>query len=411
MQAGELVWLDYGEVPQVVHGRLLLAHLVNDWYVGVTPDGHVYPELYNVARNGDIVAIHRSPAGGGAPPGVPPGALYGFAPFTAAQLHTWTVEAQTEAAALQAAGYPGMGDGGGAGVGAGAGALGGGGGGPAAAGAGAGGGGGAIAAALAAGAIVGAAPPVVGGGAGGGGGVAGGGAAFGAAGAAPGAAGAGPAGGGAGGVLAGGAAAGAAPVVGAGGAPAIPTDIRTLAVKYDNNGDRKRTFQSAVELISEDPFADYPISGPRTLHWGLKFMAEHGGTPNGWHQKWKSEMKLQSHDGGVEGHETACRLLEMGSCYDQLNLGNCAIGEGLMREVMCTEERYKDRASSSSDGRLGEKALFQGHSQRHALCIHPELITHISSELSKEASILKERRKAREERALLKPEKPEKAGK
>ena len=138
-------------------------------------------------------------------------------------------------------------------------------------------------------------------------------------------------------------------------------------------------------------------------------MLEHGNTPPGWHTKWKAEMKRQSADGGVDTHETLCRVLYSGLTYDQLNLGNLVVAEMMMRELMFIEEKYKDRAGGAKDGSLSEKSLFVGHEQRVVLCIFPELITYyIGEEMRKEALVMKERRKAREERALIKPPKPDK---
>ena len=87
------------------------------------------------------------------------------------------------------------------------------------------------------------------------------------------------------------------------------------------------------------------------------------------------------------------------------------MAEMIMREIMVIEEKYRDRLGqkeSSNSAIAGELALFRGMEQRQCLCIHPELIAYIGEELKKEALILKERRKAREERNLLKPPKPEK---
>ena len=455
VEPGKLFWFDYGEVPRCVHGRIALVHVVGDWWIGVSPDGDVYEERYS-DDDPDVAFIWPASRAGGGPPGVAARHLYGFAPLKAADLHQYFTEAAAYRVQFLAALGPAAGAGGGAGGGllvpgampAAAPAGGAAGGGPGAAAAGL------VAAAMHAGGVAGHAVPlplpgIGGGAAAAGGGVAGGGAVLGGPGAgaavAPGAGlGAGvPAGAGAGGGAAPGAAAlgapggGAGDPLGAGAAPAVggglaamagglgigagafaadgagtPADVRVLPVAYDSTGTRRRTFESAVALITEDEFADYPIKGPRTLGrtlgWGLRFMLEHGGTPNGWHRKWKSEMKLQSTDGGVEQHDSACRLLEFATTYDQLNLGNLAWGEACMREVMVAGERYKDRAIGSGDAqgvaRLNEKNLFLGQEQRQALCIHPGLIEYIGKEMAKEALVLKERRKAREERALLRPD-------
>ena len=62
LEVGNVVWLDYGEDPRVVHGRLLIEELdaqTNEW-VSATPDRHVYPEIYDVAGNDDIDALYSS---------------------------------------------------------------------------------------------------------------------------------------------------------------------------------------------------------------------------------------------------------------------------------------------------------------------------------------------------------------
>ena len=41
---GDVVFVDYGEVPQVVHTRLVGAHVRDDIYVIITPDHDVSPQ-------------------------------------------------------------------------------------------------------------------------------------------------------------------------------------------------------------------------------------------------------------------------------------------------------------------------------------------------------------------------------
>ncbi len=68
------------------------------------------------------------------------------------------------------------------------------------------------------------------------------------------------------------------------------------------------------------------------------------------------------------------------------------------------EERWKSRIAGAVDAEAVQDAhLYAGPSTRGTLCIHPGLQEWIASELSKEYAVSKERRKAREERALQKP--------
>ena len=39
---GDLAYIDYGEIPQTVHTRILGAHVADDLWVIVTPDHDVY---------------------------------------------------------------------------------------------------------------------------------------------------------------------------------------------------------------------------------------------------------------------------------------------------------------------------------------------------------------------------------
>eukprot|EP00973_Karenia_brevis_P003209 442771-Karenia_brevis.AAC.1 len=67
-------------------------------------------------------------------------------------------------------------------------------------------------------------------------------------------------------------------------------------------------------------------------------MAENGGTPLGWHAKWRADGKLQATDAGVSTHELACKMLQTMCCYDQLDVGNLASAEIMARQLQIVEE-------------------------------------------------------------------------
>ena len=71
------------------------------------------------------------------------------------------------------------------------------------------------------------------------------------------------------------------------------------------------------------------------------------------------------------------------------------------------EERYSDRVSVAQSG-SEEAAIFGGLGARGNLCICPDLKAHVAEELKSITAVNKERRKAREERALVKA--PKKRG-
>ena len=103
-------------------------------------------------------------------------------------------------------------------------------------------------------------------------------------------------------------------------------------------------------------------------------------------------------------HDAARRSLELFCCHDQLQVGALAGCEFLARQVQLVEEKWKDRILGKTDGDLASEAhLFGGMTARCTICVSPELSSWVALELSKESAVLKERRKAREERALAKP--------
>jgi hypothetical protein len=68
------------------------------------------------------------------------------------------------------------------------------------------------------------------------------------------------------------------------------------------------------------------------------------------------------------------------------------------------EERWRDRVQSGASAEAQLDAhLYAGMPTRGGLCICPDLSKWISEELQREASVMKEKRKAREERALVRP--------
>lgn len=87
IQIGDICYLDYGEVPQVVHARLVLAEVdrQNSDFVILTPDHDVYTERLD-GGDPDLVGFYRSAANGAPPVGVAIGLVYGFAPMAAADL-------------------------------------------------------------------------------------------------------------------------------------------------------------------------------------------------------------------------------------------------------------------------------------------------------------------------------------
>jgi hypothetical protein len=189
---------------------------------------------------------------------------------------------------------------------------------------------------------------------------------------------------------------------------AARADPRVLLLKNDGSGQRHRDFRETVPLLQEGETQQWPVRGPRTAKWVLRHMADHAGTPIAWHTKWLHETRLEADPPSVVAHETACRLLHVMTCFDELDASNCAVGEIIARQVQLVEEKHRDAGSKKTQGdsASSDSHLYLGTtSTRGGLCICPALQDWISDELRREASVMKERRKAREEREIARPKK------
>lgn len=180
-------------------------------------------------------------------------------------------------------------------------------------------------------------------------------------------------------------------------------DVRVLAVLYDQQGQRFRSFADAIVILEEIVWPDSPVKGPCTVLWVCRFIRENAGTPTQWHIRWTSLAKLQASDEGVALHEVSCRALEIAVCYNQLSIGALATIEYLARQIQTQEQRWRDRITGTIGDQQQEAQLFSGVSGRTPLCISPALQEWVAEEARKESAVLKEQRKAREERALARP--------
>ena len=210
--------------------------------------------------------------------------------------------------------------------------------------------------------------------------------------------------------------AGGGGAIGGGGLPPASSadDARTLTISRDQDGNRHKEFRQASLECRETEFTDWPIAGPRTAKWVIQFVAENGGTPLAHHQAWRSACRMQPSDGPVIEHESYSRILQIMMNYDQVDVSNLASAELIVRHLQRIEEKHKDKLVAISDDNLGgETALFMGLAQgsRAGLCVAPALQTWLGKQLQEEALLTKERRKAREERALMRQPKKEKGAK
>ena len=180
-------------------------------------------------------------------------------------------------------------------------------------------------------------------------------------------------------------------------------DARVLPVVATAEGVRRRNFTDSARELTESEWLGWPLRGPRTAKWCVDFLGQEDRHPRARHTKWRHEAQLMNSDIGVADHELVMRTLELAIVFDQLNVSELCCFELLLRKAQVSEWRHRDRicGQGAGDDIADDEFLFLGTSEtRGMLMVCPELSDHITAELHKEATVMKERRKLRDERRI-----------
>ena len=201
---------------------------------------------------------------------------------------------------------------------------------------------------------------------------------------------------------------GAVPVPRVGG---VNTASRTLALAFNGVGARYREIRATHDALQEEEIVDWPLKGPRSLKWVLRFMLDQtGGGPCARVQQFMQLAKLQYTDGHMTEYNILAKVLELAIQWDQLMVSNLACFELISRRMQLIEEKYKMRLPQMDKNVLdpeSDAGIFLGlgtHSMagRNTVCVMPALAEYIGEELNREASISKGKVKAHQLRLELK---------
>ena len=174
-----------------------------------------------------------------------------------------------------------------------------------------------------------------------------------------------------------------------------PVEMRTLAVRYDAREERHRDWRDAAAEFVEDEFADWPVSGPRTMVWLCRHWSRQGCTPVQWLDRYLAAEPYGA--GDRSAHELRClsEVFQTAGCYDQLNLGGCACFELLARRWQLILSAHA-KSAASPDYSGGEH--FEGL-ERRRVGVAPQLQEYVAKKMKDEAEIEKQKDKARGLRA------------
>ena len=190
-------------------------------------------------------------------------------------------------------------------------------------------------------------------------------------------------------------------------------DARVLSITT-NDGRRVRSFRETIPELTETSWSDqgWPVAGPRTFRWLVRFIGENSVHPLAHHVRFKQLAGLTSSDPGAAEHERCMRVIETALVFDQVQGAELAALELVARAAQLIELRHREKIIGGFGNSVDEDAfLYLGSGKtRGLLAVSPLLEEYVASELSKETATLKERRKAREERSAPHPKKEAKGG-
>ncbi|CAK0895865.1 unnamed protein product, partial [Prorocentrum cordatum] len=174
----------------------------------------------------------------------------------------------------------------------------------------------------------------------------------------------------------------------------------------------RRGWSDICKDLTETAYPTWTAPGPRTAKWCAEWLDRRSTTPAAHHRQFLSVFGLRPGAWGVEIYGAALRVLEEAACFDGVNICDLAGIESLMRKTELTEYVYwmdsmgatekaeEDKEPSASTvtfvGLMDEAAIFSGlNKDTGSAMVCPALLDHVSREVEKDATILKQVRKAK----------------
>lgn len=193
-------------------------------------------------------------------------------------------------------------------------------------------------------------------------------------------------------------------------------DACLLGINFQGVTRAERQWRDVSKETQEEKFEDWGVPGPRTAQWCVRFLNRRNGGPQDHHRWWVQSHSLKPDAWGVAEHDHLMKALDKLGRYDGLDLANIAGVEMMFRRVQLIEYIYSERgpgkgASKGDGGKKEDKmnsiqqyesTIFAGsHKEFGDVMVAPSLLEYVAKEVESEAAVMKQVRKAREERAAV----------
>lgn len=154
-------------------------------------------------------------------------------------------------------------------------------------------------------------------------------------------------------------------------------------------------------MLEQETLPDWIFDGPRTTKEHIAPITRKSNTPSAYHSKWALESGVDKKSAEALAHEIGMDIIEAALTYDQLNGANLACLVLLARWMQMTEHAIPQNPKRPEI--TVNPGVFPGSmSSASAGGLTSTLAKHVAAKSAEKAAVLKEQRRAREERALLK---------
>jgi hypothetical protein len=181
-------------------------------------------------------------------------------------------------------------------------------------------------------------------------------------------------------------------------------DGRINGRKMNLLGSPERTLAEAAAACSEYDLG-WTLTGPRTTKWCLSYLAIEGLGLEAHHERFRTLCKLESSTWGVVEHFQLSMFLRQLIQVDCLNCLNSLGIELMFRRLQTIEFAHGERAREAEAKTVGGKLSIEEQAtfgaivrQAGTLMVAPALLDYVKGEVEKDVALQKGMRKAREER-------------
>jgi len=168
-------------------------------------------------------------------------------------------------------------------------------------------------------------------------------------------------------------------------------DIRTLAVEFDTQGRRHKSWKGVCDEIYAEGMESAPLEGPCSVVSLCRYFEVHGGNPRDWLSVWCREKGLDGSERVCHELRTLADIIYLTGTFDQLNLASLAGIELAGRRLQLLCDAYQNPSKPNWES----ARLFVGLPDVSDV-VTKEMRQHVSSRAQQEAAIIKARTKLRE---------------